>query len=239
MKNKKPNAELVWKQLEDQLVPRLGLSLIDRTVYAHLLRHSHLEGKLRLRFSIRWLARNIRLSSGPVRQAVRRLVAHGALRLVQRSKTGHVVEVRLPEEIRPERLNGTESGAAVAAKEDGAGAGAAIHIEEADFLQNATLRKTIHARERGQCFYCMRRTSTAVQCLDHVVPRVRSGCNSYRNLVSSCIECNSQKGEKPPDDFLRWLYREGRLNAAELAGRLRALDDLASGKLRPSLLQQP
>src|SRR5216684_3883939 len=109
MKNKKPNAELVWKQLEDQLVPRLRLSLIDRTVYSHLLRHSHLEGKLRLRFSIRWLARNIRLSSGPVREAVRRLVAQGALRLVQRSKAGHVVEVRLPGEIRPERLNGIES----------------------------------------------------------------------------------------------------------------------------------
>jgi hypothetical protein len=235
MKNKKPNAELVWKQLEDLLAPRLRLSLIDRTVYAHLLRHSRLEGKLRLRFSIRWLARNIRLSSGPVRHAVRRLVAHGALRLVQRSKTGHVVEVRLPEEIRPERLNGTESRAAVAVKEDGAGAGAAINIEEADFLQNTTLRKAIHAREHGQCFYCLRRTRSTVQCLDHVVPRARSGCNSYRNLVSSCIECNSQKGEKPADDFLRRLYREGQLNAAELAGRLRALDDLASGKLRPSL----
>jgi hypothetical protein len=109
MKNEKPNAELVWKQLEDQLVPRLGLSLIDRTVYSQLLRHSHLEGTLRLRFSIRWRARNIRLSSGPVRHAVRRLVAHGALRLVQRSKTGHVVEVRLPEEIRPQRLNATDS----------------------------------------------------------------------------------------------------------------------------------
>jgi len=235
MKNKKPNAELVWKQLEDQLVPRLGLSLIDRTVYAHLLRHSHLEGKLRLRFSIRWLARNIRLSSGPVRQAVRRLVAHGALRLVQRSKTGHVVEVRLPEEIRPERLKGAESGAAIAVKEDGAGPGAAINIEEADFLQNTTLRKAIHARERGQCFYCLRRTTSTVQCLDHVVPRARLGCNSYRNLVSSCIECNSQKGEKPADDFLRRLYREGQLNAAELAARLRALDDLASGELRPPL----
>ncbi len=235
MKNKKPNAELVWKQLEDLLAPRLRLSLIDRTVYAHLLRHSRLEGKLRLRFSIRWLARNIRLSSGPVRHAVRRLVAHGALRLVQRSKTGHVVEVRLPEEIRPERLNGTESGAAVTAKEDGAGAGAAINIEEADFLQNTTLRKAIHAREHGQCFYCLRRTPPAVQCLDHVVPRVQQGCNSYRNLVSSCIECNSQKGEKPADDFLRRLYREGQLNASELAARLRALDDLASGKLRPPL----
>src|SRR2546422_667091 len=103
MKNKKPNAELVWKQLEDHLAPRLRLSVIERVVYAHLLRHSRLEGKLRLRFSIRWLARNIRLSTGPVREAVRRLVAQGAMRLVQRSKAGHVVEVRLPEEIRPER----------------------------------------------------------------------------------------------------------------------------------------
>jgi 5-methylcytosine-specific restriction endonuclease McrA len=70
---------------------------------------------------------------------------------------------------------------------------------------------------------------------DHVVPRAQQGCNSYRNLVSSCIECNSQKGEKPAPDFLRWLYREGHLNATELASRLRALDDLATGKLRPSL----
>jgi len=233
MKNKKPNAELVWKQLEDLLVPRLRLSLIDRTVYAHLLRRSRLEEKLRLRFSIRWLARNIRLSTGPVRQGVRRLVAHGALRLVQRSKTGHVVEVRLPEDIRPERLNDIESRAS--AKEDGAGAGAAINIEEADFLLNTTLRKAIHARERCQFFYCLRRTPPAVQCLDHVVPRARLGCNSYRNLVSSYVECNSQKGEKAADDFLRRLYREGHLNANELAGRLRALDALASGKLRPPL----
>jgi len=236
MKNEKPRAELVWKQLEDLLVPRLRLSLIERTVYAHLLRHSRLEGKLRLRFSIRWLARNIRLSTGPVREAVRRLVAQGALRLVQRSKAGHVVEVRLPEEIRPEKMNGIESRGSDnedGAREDGAGAGAAINIEEADFLQNTTLRKAIRARERGQCFYCLRRTSTAVQCLYHVVPLARLGCNSYRNLVSSCIECNSQKGEKLADNFLRRLYREGRLTAAELAARLRALDALASGKLRP------
>ena len=242
MKNKKLNAELIWKHFEDFLVPRLRLSITDRAVYSHLLRHSRLEGSTRLRFSISWLARGARLSTNPARWAVRRLIAHGALRLVQRSKTGHVVEVRLPEEIRLERLNGTESRAAVAVKEDVAGAdsivagaSAAIHIEEADFLQNTTLRKAIHARERGLCFYCLRRTSTAVQCLDHVVPRVQSGCNSYRNLVSSCIECNSQKGEKPADDFLRWLYREGHLNAAELAARLRALEALASGKLRPSL----
>src|SRR5258708_23836104 len=105
MKAKKPNAELVWKQLEDQLAPRLRLSVIERTVYAHLLRHSRLEGKLRLQFSIMGVGRNIRLSAGPVRKAVRRLVAHDALRMVQRSKTRHVVEARLPDEIPAAALN--------------------------------------------------------------------------------------------------------------------------------------
>src|SRR5258707_2998350 len=95
MKNKKPNAGLVWKQLEDLLAPRLRLSVIERTVYSHLLRHSRLEGKLRLRFPLMWLGRNIRLSTGPVREAVRRLVAPGTLRLVQRRKAEHGVAVRL------------------------------------------------------------------------------------------------------------------------------------------------
>jgi hypothetical protein len=77
MKNKKINAVRVWKQLEDVLVPRLGLTLAERAVYSHLLRHSRLEDRLRLRFSILWLARGNRLSAGSVRLAVRRLVAKG------------------------------------------------------------------------------------------------------------------------------------------------------------------
>ncbi len=226
MKAKKPNAALVWKQLEDLLAPRLRLSTTDRTVYSHLLRHSRLEGKLRLRFSILALARDIRLTAVPVRKAVRRLAVHGVLRIVQRSKLGHIVEVRLPNEIRAVKRNRLECGA---------GARLAVNIEEADFL-NKSLRKTIHARERGECFYCLRRTPPSVQCLDHVVPQARFGRNSYRNLVSSCMECNTQKGEKPAADFLRRLYRERRLTATELAARLRALDALASGKLRPPLL---
>jgi hypothetical protein len=49
------------------------------------------------------------------------------------------------------------------------------------------------------------------------------------------MECNSHKGEKPAGDFLRSLYRDGRLTTAELTGRLRALEALAAGKLPPSL----
>src|SRR5258708_27601121 len=61
------------------------------------------------------------------------------------------------------------------------------------------------------------------------------GRNSYRNLVSCCIECNTRKGDRPAPDFLRTLYRQGRLTPAELDARLCALKDLAAGKLGPSL----
>jgi 5-methylcytosine-specific restriction endonuclease McrA len=110
-----------------------------------------------------------------------------------------------------------------------------INIEEADFLEKQNLRRAIHEREGGHCFYCLRRTTTRRRCLDHVVPRAELGRNSYRNLVSCCVDCNSQKGERSAVEHVRWLYRERRLSNAELSGRLRALDGLASGKLRPSL----
>jgi 5-methylcytosine-specific restriction endonuclease McrA len=231
MKARKLNVALVWKQLEDVLVPRLGLSVIERAVYYHLLRHSRLEGKVRLRFSIAWLGRGTRLSDTPVREAVRQLVDVGALRLVRRSTTGHVVEVRVPDEMRAARLRADPVS-------DGARVPKAASLAEIDFMQTKALREAIYARERGRCFYCLRRLAPTVRCLDHVVPRAQSGRNSYRNLVSSCMECNSQKGESRAEDFLRWLYRERRLTAGELAGRQRALDALSAGKLRPKVQDQ-
>jgi 5-methylcytosine-specific restriction endonuclease McrA len=226
MKNKKPNAEHLWKQFEDLVVPRLRLSVIERAVYSHLLRHSRLEGKLRLRFSIPWLARGVRLCHMTARCALRRLLDRRALRLVERSPIGHVVVVRLPEEIRAIRPY-------IIAARGPARRPLAASIEDTDFFKTKALRQAIHSRERSRCFYCLRRLSARMQTLDHVVPRVQSGRNSYRNLVSCCLECNSKKGQTPAADFLRWLYRERRLTAVELTARLRALDALASGKLPP------
>src|SRR5271154_2931503 len=100
MPNKKLNPKLLWIQFEDILVPRLGLTVWDRAVYSYLLRHSLLVGKRRLHFAVKSMAHNLRVSSGPARKAVRRLDELGALRLLERSKTGHVVEMRLPENIR-------------------------------------------------------------------------------------------------------------------------------------------
>jgi len=228
MKNKEPNAELVWKQLEDVLVARLGLNFTERAVYAHLLRHSRLEGKRQLRFSIVWLAPSVRLSDRPARHAVRSLAAKGALRVVDRSQAGHLVEVLLPDEVHATPHEGAASSCLAQRR-------SSRNLEELDFLQVSSRREAIHARERGLCFYCLRRFVARGRVLDHVVPRARGGSNSYRNLVSFCVECNTQKGETAAEDFLRTLYRLRRLTSAELEVRPRALEALAAGELRPLL----
>ena len=215
MKNIQIDATHIWKQLEDDLVPRLRLNLAEHVAYSHLLRHSRLEGELRLRFSIVWLARGTLVSTGTARDAVRSLVAKGALRLVEPTKAGHVVEVRLPEEIRAVRANGSGAG-------DKARLSQVANLEETDFLESKELRETIHKREGGACFYCLKRLNTRTRCLDHVVPRVRQGRNSYGNLVSCCADCNSQKSGDSAGDFLRKLYRGGHLTFAEFNGRMRA-----------------
>lgn len=230
MKTKKPNAELLWKQIEDHLVSRLRLSVADRVVYWHLLRHSRLEGKRRLRFSVDWLARGVHLCAGTVRPAVNRLVSRGLLRLLHCSKAGHVVEVLLPDELPTVSHDISD---VIRGRVSPISSSPAASFEELDFQKTEALRKAIHARERGRCFYCMRQLTPRARCLDHVVPQSQFGGNSYRNLVSCCLKCNSQKGECSAIDFFRRLYRERRLSDTELAGRLRALDALAAGRLRP------
>jgi 5-methylcytosine-specific restriction endonuclease McrA len=169
------------------------------------------------------------LSSPPVREAVRRLMDKGALRLIERSNIGHLVEVRLPREVRAPRARRTEEGAKLRP---------GTNLDEVDFLRTRDLRLSIHAREGGLCFYCMRRTPARSHCMDHVVPSVEGGRNSYRTLVSCCMDCNGQKRAQAAPDFLRLLYREGRLSKEDLSERLRALEELAAGKLRPRVLSE-
>ena len=227
MKPKQIDGVEVWKDFED-LAARLGLNVIERAVYSYLLLHTRLEGKPLLHFTLPELARNVRISRGPVRDALRRLADHGALRFVERSYSGHLVEVRLPAEVPGARRQTETSGPSKPPAEP--------NLEQLDFLRTRKLRQAIHAREGGNCFYCLRRIPSRSRCLDHVVPRAKSGQNSYRNLVSCCPECNWQKKDHAAADFLRVLYRERRLSRKDLSRRLRALQALAAGKLRPQVL---
>lgn len=239
MPNKKLNPKLLSVLFEDVLAPGLGLTIKDRAVYSYMLRHTLVVGKRRLHFAVSALARTLGMSAGRTRESVRRLDELGALHVLERGKTGHLAEMRLPENVLAVRSGGNAASPAGRGLLSQQHAGAVeehsvASIETRDFWKTWVLRKAIHDRERGSCFYCLRRTLSNVRCLDHVVPRVRHGRNSYRNLVSCCIECNSGKCDRSAPDFLRILYRKGRLTAGELDGRLVALKDLAAGRLRPA-----
>src|SRR6266404_6607096 len=101
-----------------------------------------------MQFALMALARTLGLSIGAARQAVRRLDELGALRVLERSKSGHLAEMRLPEKIRAIRPG--RNGAFQVAGEPPAST-----LESTDFLKTWALRKAIHDRERGACFYCL------------------------------------------------------------------------------------
>jgi hypothetical protein len=144
MKPNKINGVQVWKDFED-LAARLELNVIQRAVYSHLLLHTRLDGKLRLHFTLPELARKVRISRGPVRDALHRLAGHGALRFIERSYKGYLVEVRLPAEVPTPRFAKREANGQI-------NLSAQPNLEELDFLRARKLRQAIHAREAASAF---------------------------------------------------------------------------------------
>ena len=230
MKTRPINAAEAWKQFEDLLAPGLNFSVYDRAVYSYLFRHSRLEGKRTVQVSHGRVGGSLGLSKSGARDAMRRLAARGALHLLLPDcQSRYVVTVNLPSEVRALKA---AKNAAVDSGPDGA---PQIDIEKADFLRRRPLRRAIHDREGSKCFYCLRGTTKRTRCLDHVVPQSKFGGNSYRNLVSTCLDCNSKKKASPAEEFLRWLFRERKLNSAELRARFHALRALKAGKLKPPM----
>jgi HNH endonuclease len=240
MKSKLPNAAHVWKQLDDVVVPKLRLNVIDRAVYSHLLRHTRLESRHRICFTQLWLARGVGVCRNTARSSMRRLACRGAIRLIESTLAGHLVEVLLPGEIRV-GFRGSHDRPLLCRlpKTPPILRRAAPTIDELDFFGTPSLRRAIYARDRYSCFYCLRRLKKGTLCLDHVIAQAHFGADSYRNLVTCCVECNARKAHKPAPDLLCRLFRERRLTSGQLASRLRALEALGAGKLRPRLPKNP
>lgn len=56
-------------------------------------------------------------------------------------------------------------------------------------------RINIYRRDGHQCVYCGRKRDLT---LDHVKPRCLGGKNTWKNLVTCCVECNIKKGHATP-----------------------------------------
>lgn len=62
-------------------------------------------------------------------------------------------------------------------------------------------RKNIYLRDQYTCQYCGKQFGqkrSQELSLDHVIPRAQGGKSTWENLVLSCVDCNTAKGNRTP-----------------------------------------
>lgn len=69
--------------------------------------------------------------------------------------------------------------------------------KELDFYNVKENREKIFERDGYKCHYCGKQLTRFSATLDHIQPVSKCGDNSYENLITSCLHCNSQRGSKP------------------------------------------
>ncbi len=214
------DVETTLKNCEDYLFPAMRMTLRERSIWYHLFRHTRLVGKEQGLFAIDPLATALGVSTS-IRDDLRSLHDRGCIRIEERSRTGHLIRVSLPEEI--EGVVPQQQPTEI------------VDVETIDFFADRRYLAALLTRENGACFYCLRQVRSDNCQLDHVVAQAEGLDHSYRNIVVSCHECNTTKQAKDALDFVRYLYRRGVLSQPELEGRLSALELLKAGKLTPGI----
>ena len=68
------------------------------------------------------------------------------------------------------------------------------------FTTIACNRINIVWRDNNQCQYCGNYFLTDKLTMDHVIPKSRSGKNTWENLVAACKKCNQKKGSRTPQE---------------------------------------
>ena len=64
-----------------------------------------------------------------------------------------------------------------------------VRIKYKDIALN---RKNILKRDNNRCQYCDK--PAAPLTIDHIIPRNKGGQDTWENLVTACIRCNTKKG---------------------------------------------
>jgi 5-methylcytosine-specific restriction endonuclease McrA len=80
---------------------------------------------------------------------------------------------------------------------------AEIDVEhEADFYNVRENRLKVYERDNYKCRYCSKQLTRFTATLDHLTPVTAGGDNSFGNLLTACLDCNSRKNARPVGDFL-------------------------------------
>lgn len=79
----------------------------------------------------------------------------------------------------------------------------------------------LYAEQDGRCYYCHRKTyldkyryGDGIRQgkkfnIEHKIPTSRGGTDDRENIVGSCSMCNSYKGKRTPEEFMRYVIRRG------------------------------
>lgn len=196
-------------------LPRLVASIIDflqphlrpyeAAVYWHMFGQSILKtGQQYCRVSTRGLMTGVVLSASgqsetlairTTRETLRGLETKNVIvQLGEPNRDGTLYKVCLPEEIEFCRD---------AMKKREVSVDVPVNLaKEADFYNVAENRLQVFERDAYKCHYCQKQLTRFTATLDHLQPVSRGGDNSLGNLITSCLHCNSRRGNRPVMDIL-------------------------------------
>lgn len=187
-------------QIVDFLQPRLYP--YEAAIYWHLFRHSVVaNGTQRVRTSVRGLCKKVitsssgqseKLSYSAVQDALRGLEEKGAIRKDgDTNRDGTPYLILLPEEIPwcVDLIKKTQLEAQTPQPVD--------ELRETDYYNIAENRLKIFERDGYKCRYCEKQLTRFSASLDHIQPISHGGTNSFDNLVTACLHCNSSRGNRP------------------------------------------
>jgi 5-methylcytosine-specific restriction endonuclease McrA len=200
-------------------LPELVASIVDylqpalrpyeAAIYWHMFRHSVIAaGDVFVRVSTRGLQENAiksfrtdtpetMLAFSTVRDALNGLVTKGAISLAgDTNNDGTPYRVHLPEEIALCREAMSKAQREQLPKID--------PKRELDFYNIKENRLKVFERGKYICQHlgCGKQLTRFSATLDHIQPVSKGGDNSYENLVTTCLQHNSQRGAQPLMDYL-------------------------------------
>lgn len=201
----------IMRDVVDLLMPLLDS--YEASFYLYFLRHSIIEnGNPMLRVGVKRLQRGVvrsayartTIGGGSVGDAIisykkvsdtlHNLEAIGAMRReADPNREGTLYRLLLPEEIEAcqERRNELTAATPVAAVE-----------RDADFYNVRENRVKVYERDNYRCRYCNKQLTRFTTTLDHITPVAEGGDNSFDNLLTACLSCNSQKNVRPVGHFI-------------------------------------
>lgn len=186
-------------QFADYVLPKL--TPYEASTYFYLLVNSYVKqgvrdirvGKRTIASDFGMGARGVKTSYAHVSETLKKLEEKGCIRAGDITREGTLYVVNLPEQI-PFVAEAMKSVALV-------------HDVETDYFNNSEKRAEIFERDKWICQYCGDKVSPQNATLDHFIPQSRDGKNSWDNLKSCCLDCNSVKSGKTYEEAAPLLLR--------------------------------